>query len=46
MVYVIFLLCCPQTNKFSSKFTVEEIRGLMEKPTNIRNMSVIAHGLF
>ncbi|KAJ7319300.1 P-loop containing nucleoside triphosphate hydrolase protein [Mycena albidolilacea] len=25
------------------KFTVEEIRGLMEKPTNIRNMSVIAH---
>ncbi|KAJ7633312.1 P-loop containing nucleoside triphosphate hydrolase protein [Mycena polygramma] len=25
------------------KFTVEEIRGLMAKPTNIRNMSVIAH---
>ncbi|KAK7539326.1 P-loop containing nucleoside triphosphate hydrolase protein [Phyllosticta citribraziliensis] len=24
-------------------FTVEEIRGLMDKPTNIRNMSVIAH---
>ncbi|KAJ6537392.1 P-loop containing nucleoside triphosphate hydrolase protein [Mycena vulgaris] len=25
------------------KFTVDEIRGLMEKPTNIRNISVIAH---
>ncbi|KAJ7110896.1 P-loop containing nucleoside triphosphate hydrolase protein [Mycena epipterygia] len=25
------------------KFTVDEIRRLMEKPTNIRNMSVIAH---
>lgn len=24
-------------------FTVDEIRGLMDKPTNIRNMSVIAH---
>ncbi|KAJ6501881.1 eukaryotic translation elongation factor 2 [Mycena sanguinolenta] len=25
------------------KFSVEEIRGLMERPTNIRNLSVIAH---
>ncbi|OLL25224.1 Elongation factor 2 [Neolecta irregularis DAH-3] len=25
------------------RFTVEEIRGLMDKPTNVRNMSVIAH---
>lgn len=25
------------------KFTVEEIRGLMDNPVNIRNMSVIAH---
>ena len=25
-------------------FTVEEIRQLMDKPANIRNMSVIAHG--
>ncbi|KAK7055204.1 p-loop containing nucleoside triphosphate hydrolase protein [Favolaschia claudopus] len=25
------------------KFTVQEIRGLMERPTNIRNISVIAH---
>ena len=25
-------------------FTVEEIRELMDKPANIRNMSVIAHG--
>ncbi|KAJ7264851.1 eukaryotic translation elongation factor 2 [Mycena haematopus] len=25
------------------KFSVEEIRGLMDKPTNIRNISVIAH---
>jgi hypothetical protein len=25
-------------------FTIEEIRALMEKPANIRNMSVIAHG--
>jgi elongation factor 2 len=24
-------------------FTVDEIRVLMDKPTNIRNMSVIAH---
>ena len=24
-------------------FTVEEIRGLMDRPTNIRNMCVIAH---
>ncbi|SCV70880.1 BQ2448_3642 [Microbotryum intermedium] len=24
-------------------FTIDEIRGLMDKPTNIRNMSVIAH---
>jgi elongation factor 2 len=24
-------------------FTIEEIRGLMDKPTNVRNMSVIAH---
>ncbi|PKI82412.1 translation elongation factor 2 [Malassezia vespertilionis] len=24
-------------------FTIEEIRGLMDRPTNIRNMSVIAH---
>ncbi|CAK5282542.1 unnamed protein product [Mycena citricolor] len=26
------------------KFTVDEIRALMDKPHNIRNMSVIAHG--
>ncbi|KAF7336623.1 p-loop containing nucleoside triphosphate hydrolase protein [Mycena sanguinolenta] len=25
------------------KFSVDEIRGLMERPTNIRNLSVIAH---
>jgi elongation factor 2 len=25
-------------------FTVDQMRGLMDKPTNIRNMSVIAHG--
>ena len=25
-------------------FTVEEIRQLMDRPANIRNMSVIAHG--
>lgn len=25
------------------KFTVDQIRGLMDKPSNIRNMSVIAH---
>lgn len=24
-------------------FTIDEIRGLMDRPTNIRNMSVIAH---
>ncbi|KIX96370.1 elongation factor 2, partial [Fonsecaea multimorphosa CBS 102226] len=24
-------------------FTIEEIRALMDKPANIRNMSVIAH---
>jgi elongation factor 2 len=24
-------------------FTIEEIRSLMDRPTNIRNMSVIAH---
>jgi len=24
-------------------FTVDQIRGLMDRPTNIRNMSVIAH---
>ncbi|KAJ3571253.1 hypothetical protein NPX13_g5447 [Xylaria arbuscula] len=24
-------------------FTIDEIRGLMDKPTNVRNMSVIAH---
>jgi translation elongation factor EF-Tu-like GTPase len=24
-------------------FTVDQMRGLMDKPTNIRNMSVIAH---
>lgn len=24
-------------------FTVDQVRGLMDKPTNIRNMSVIAH---
>jgi elongation factor 2 len=24
-------------------FTIDEIRGLMDKPSNIRNMSVIAH---
>lgn len=24
-------------------FTVEELRGIMDKPENIRNMSVIAH---
>jgi hypothetical protein len=29
-----------------SNFTVDEIRGLMDKPTNIRNMSVIAHGWY
>lgn len=28
---------------FRVNFTVDEIRGLMDKPTNIRNMSVIAH---
>ena len=27
-------------------FTIEEIRALMDKPANIRNMSVIAHGKF
>ena len=27
-----------------SNFTVDQIRALMDKPTNIRNMSVIAHG--
>ncbi|KAI9631848.1 translation elongation factor 2 [Dioszegia hungarica] len=26
-----------------SSFTIDEIRGLMDRPTNIRNMSVIAH---
>lgn len=26
-----------------SSFTVDEIHGLMKKPTNVRNMSVIAH---
>jgi len=25
---------------------IDQIRGLMDKPTNIRNMSVIAHGMF
>ena len=25
-------------------FTIDEIRALMDKPANIRNMSVIAHG--
>ena len=28
-----------------SNFTVDQIRALMDKPTNIRNMSVIAHGM-
>ena len=27
-----------------SNFTVDQIRALMSKPTNVRNMSVIAHG--
>lgn len=26
------------------KFTIEQLRLLMDKPHNIRNMSVIAHG--
>jgi hypothetical protein len=26
-------------------FTVDQIRALMDQPTNIRNMSVIAHGM-
>jgi hypothetical protein len=26
-------------------FTVEEVRALMDKVTNVRNMSVIAHGM-
>ncbi|KAL9545256.1 translation elongation factor 2, partial [Mucor atramentarius] len=26
-----------------NNFTIEEIRGLMDKVTNVRNMSVIAH---
>ncbi|KAJ7500790.1 P-loop containing nucleoside triphosphate hydrolase protein [Mycena galericulata] len=30
-------------NVFCRKFTVDEIRGLMAKPTNVRNISVIAH---
>jgi hypothetical protein len=25
-------------------YSADQIRGLMDKPTNIRNMSVIAHG--
>ena len=29
---------------FLYSFTIEEIRALMDKPANIRNMSVIAHG--
>ena len=32
------------TNVPYNSFTVEEIRALMDKPANIRNMSVIAHG--
>ena len=29
-----------------SNFTVAQIRGLMDRPTNIRNISVIAHGTY
>lgn len=32
-----------ETPLMLSSFTVGEIRGLMDRPTNIRNMSVIAH---
>ncbi|KAF3009032.1 Elongation factor 2 [Neopestalotiopsis sp. 37M] len=28
---------------FNNSFTIDEIRGLMDKPANVRNMSVIAH---
>jgi len=37
---------CHHADISSSSFTIDEIRALMDKPANIRNMSVIAHGSF
>lgn len=37
--------CAGQETDDDDSFTIEEIRALMDKPANIRNMSVIAHGM-
>ena len=43
--FSLFFLGYVLTNMDDSNFTVDQIRALMDKPTNIRNMSVIAHGM-
>ena len=44
MMLTLFVVLDDNVDK--SNFTVDQIRDLMDKPTNIRNMSVIAHGQY
>lgn len=43
IVSCLVFICCTTSIIFKVNFTIDEIRTLMDRKKNIRNMSVIAH---